>query len=209
MLWQCQMSPTSNLKEVSRYRGKKIGTWPGMVLNFIPVLSSCFLPPAPALFFQQSLFVLSGGWRLLFCHPGSGAARVTAALNLAAKLTACGWAERGDRGEQLKHLAEQKSLTAHLILWKGLRHICIFFASHTQNGVCLAGAGRLSDNLAVQKEQAMSCPKSYVPEITPGMCLPTHQYVLAWHFITQGFSSVQLCTEEQAGVLLCQLLLQA
>lgn len=33
----------------------------------------------------------------------------------------------------------------------------------------------------------MSCPKSYVPEITPGMCLPTHQYVLAWHFITRGF----------------------
>ena len=42
--------------------GKKPGTCPGPVLNFIPVLSSCFLPPAPALFLPQSLFLLSGGW---------------------------------------------------------------------------------------------------------------------------------------------------
>lgn len=133
-------------KKISHHRGKKPGTCPSAVLKFISVLLSCFLPPL--LHFSSSLFTLSGGCWPLFCLPGSDAARGAAPMVLAVKLCLpVAELKEQDWVEQLKHLAELKSLTAHLFCersWGTFASLCI---SHPK-GVCLAGAGRLSVNFS-------------------------------------------------------------
>lgn len=73
----------------------------------------------------------------------------------------------------MKDLAELKSLTAHLFCERSQGTFASLYISHPK-GVCLAGAGWLSDNFGCMEGASYVMPKLQCARIMPGMCLPTH-----------------------------------